>query len=686
MIDMENVYFDTENREQMFALDLVANTNSCFFLTGRAGTGKTTFLNGIKKCVGKQFITLAPTGIAAILAGGETIHSFFGLPLEVCSPGVVGHMNQTKILALLHADTIIIDEVSMLRCDIVDAVDRTMRLVLRNFKPFGGKQVIFVGDMFQLPPVVREGAEKDLLRDLYGTESFFFYKANAIKGINLVKIEFQKNYRQTDKEFIGILENVRMNRLTSRDIDELNTRVCYPEKSDMVITLTSLNKTADQINQQRLSKIDSELFTYEGVIDGKFDEKRLPVEKVLGLKVGAQVMFTRNDLYKRWVNGTIATVMKLAKDEISVRTESGLLCKVAQCVWESVEYEYDRDERRLKKEVTGTFTQFPLKLAWAITVHKSQGMTFDKMALNLSRVLFADGQLYVALSRVRSLDGLYLSGPINPFSVRTSQEILEYASEYNDERSINNEIECGKAVFALLRNHEYDEAACQYLALSVKKTYEGDFEEALRMAKSFLDTVICDDCVYGCVDEVPQTLSGLVGKDKELLVALFSLYSGDYEQALKCADNVVDGPWLQDMLFIKSRALARMERYVEADEVNAEIAESFDMDMPDMKALYMMAYINEMYIGDPGIQMMCTLVKERPKYIHGILTLRKLMKRKNMMLDASGNEEVSGLVGAFDSGMPLEDFCCELKRARSTAVSDYNDLVRKIKGYVTAGL
>ena len=678
---MENNYIDTENREQMYAFDLVANTNSCFFLTGRAGTGKTTFLHNVKKNVDKQFITLAPTGIAAILAGGETIHSFFGLPLEVCSPGTVGKMSQKKILALLHADTIIIDEVSMLRCDIVDAIDRTMRMVLRNFKPFGGKQVIFVGDMFQLPPVVREGAEKDLLRDLYGTGSFFFYKANAIKSINLVKIEFQKNYRQTDKEFIGILENVRMNRLTTKDIDELNTRVCCPEKSELVITLTSLNKTADQINQQRLFKIDSDLFTYEGAIDGKFDEKRMPVEKVLGLKVGAQVMFTRNDQNKKWVNGTIATVMKLSENEIVVRTESGLLCKVAQCVWESVEYEYDRDERKLKKEVTGTFTQYPLKLAWAITVHKSQGMTYDKMALNLSRVLFADGQLYVALSRVRSLNGLYLSGPINPLSVRTSSEILEYASGYNDERSISNEIESGKAVFGLLKNHEYDEAARQYLTLSAKKTSEGDLAEALRLAKSFLATVICDDCVYGCIDEVPRILSGLVGKDMDLLVALFSLYSGDYEQALRCANDVVDSPLLQDMLYIKSRALARMERYVEADEVNAEIAESFDMSVPEIKVLYMMAYINEMHIGDPGIQMMCRVVKERPKYIHGVMTLRMLMKRMGMLLNAP-DREASELVCAFDSDMSDNDFCCELKRARENDVSMYNNLVRQIRGLI----
>ena len=192
---MQNTQIDPQNHEQQLAYELVANTNSSFFLTGRAGTGKTTFLHNVQKLVGKQFITLAPTGVAAILAGGDTIHSFFGLPMEVCTPGTCGKMNEARILTLLHADTIIIDEVSMVRCDVMDAIDYTMRKALRNNMPFGGKQMIFVGDMFQLPPVVKQGPEKDLLKDLYHTDDFFFYKSDVIKRMRLVKIEFQKVYR-----------------------------------------------------------------------------------------------------------------------------------------------------------------------------------------------------------------------------------------------------------------------------------------------------------------------------------------------------------------------------------------------------------------------------------------------------------------------------------------------------------
>lgn len=275
MTDEKLIGLDTENREQMMAYELIANTNSSFFLTGRAGTGKTTFLQNVQKKVDKQFVVLAPTGLAAILAGGETIHSFFGLPMNVCIPGTCGKMSQTRILTLIHTDTIIIDEVSMVRCDIIYAIDYTLRTTLRNSQPFGGKQVIFVGDMFQLPPIVARKEEQDLMHDLYRTNDFFFYKADVIKRMRLVKIEFQKVYRQDDEQFLHILENVRLNKVTPMDLLHLNERVCQPTKEDgMVITLTSHNTSADLINERCLAEIDSKEFIYEGSLTGRFEEKR----------------------------------------------------------------------------------------------------------------------------------------------------------------------------------------------------------------------------------------------------------------------------------------------------------------------------------------------------------------------------------------------------------------------------
>ena len=528
---MEQTQIDKENKQQVLAYELIANTNSSFFLTGRAGTGKTTFLRKVQKLVDKQFITLAPTGVAAILAGGDTIHSFFGLPMDVCYPGTMGKMNEARIQTLLHTDTIIIDEVSMVRCDIIDAIDYTMRKTLRSSLPFGGKQVIFVGDMFQLPPVIARKEERELMHDLYQADDCFFYKANVIKRMRLVKIEFQKVYRQDDTQFLNILEDVRLNKVTPEDLMHLNRRVCQPTKEDgMVITLASRNSTADAINEKCLAEIDSEEYVYEGTVQGKFEEKRFPVEMTMRLKVGAQVMFTRNDQHKRWANGTLGKVTKLAKDEVQVTTNAGETYIVPNCSWDSVTYEYDKEAKKLKKEVTGTFTQYPLKLAWAITVHKSQGMTFEKMSLDLSKGMFAAGQLYVALSRVQSLEGLFLSKGIIPQYCHTNREVLSYANGYNDEQVINNEIESGKAVYQLLNHYNYDEAAKQYLLLVLKKAEGGDIKEAIQQAKRFLDTVICDENLFGCISEIPASLMEADHWAPKFLVALLSLYAGKYEQ------------------------------------------------------------------------------------------------------------------------------------------------------------
>ena len=678
---MENM-IDQENKQQLQAYDLIANTNSSFFLTGRAGTGKTTFLRKVQKMVNKQFITLAPTGVAAILAGGDTIHSFFGLPMDVCTTGTMGKMNEARILTLIHTDTIIIDEVSMVRCDIIDAIDYTMRKTLHSSLPFGGKQMIFVGDMFQLPPVIKQGAEHDLMYDLYHTEDFFFYKADVIKRMRMVKIEFQKVYRQEDEAFLRILENVRLNKTTSENLMHLNERVCQPTKEDgTVITLASLNKTADTINQKRLAEIESEEYTYEGTVTGKFEEKRFPVDFTLKLKVGAQVMFTRNDQFKRWVNGTIGTVSKLSKDEIQVTTDGGETYVVPNCSWESFSYEYDKETRKMKKELMGTFTQYPLRLAWAITVHKSQGMTFDKLYLDLSRGMFAAGQLYVALSRVRSLEGLYLSRPIIPQYAHTSREVLTYASSYNDEQVINSEIESGKAVYQLLAHHNYDEAAKQYLLLVQKKAEGGDIKEAMQQAKRFLDTVICDDDLFGCVNEVPAELKAADHWAPRFLVALLSLYAGEYEQALMFADCVLSQHQCQEALYVKSRCLAKLERYEEADAVNVQMGDVFDMSTPDCKVLYMIAMLNEMHIGDNGLNLMQELIKAKPKYNKGILSLRYLMKRKGLLL-VKTSDDPRELVDYFNSDIVDEEFAQKLTTAREKAPKAVEYLLRLIKKQV----
>lgn len=672
---------DQNNIEQQYAYELIANTNSCFFLTGRAGTGKTTFLRDVQREVGyKNFITLAPTGVAAILAGGETIHSFFGLPMEVCVPGTVGHMNQSHILSLVHANTIIIDEVSMVRADVMDAIDSTMRKYLRTYKPFGGKQMVFVGDMFQLPPVVKPGPEQQFLTDIYKSNNFFFYNSYAIKRIRMVKIEFQKVYRQEDERYIRILENVRMNRMTREDVALLNSRIIVPDREELAVTLTSLNREADKINNQRLSELPGEEHVYEGTVRGHFEEKRFPVEQKLILKVGAQVMFTRNEANKQWVNGTIGVVHKLEKEEIQVMTKDGVLCTVSKCDWDSVKYEYDAKEKKIAKEVLGTFTQYPLRLAWAITIHKSQGMTFDQLHFNLNNGLFASGQLYVALSRVKSLNGLYLTKRVSPKYANTSVEILKYAVDFNNQQDISREIESGKIAYNAIKNHNIDEAAGAYLDLVVKRVEAGDLREGIRMAKMFLDTVIDDEDFYGRLTVVPEGLHQNYHWTAQFLFALLSLYAQRFEESLKAIDRVLTIHDCYEAKYVKVRILTKLKRYGEADSLISHIAENFDMSTPDVKLLYLAGVFNELYTTDPGLHLLQKVVELSPDYDKGILALRTLMLRKGLRLSQS-DDNVEELIKAFDSDMENEQFVNLMNKRGKKKPEEIKGLRKKIKGY-----
>lgn len=675
----QEILIDTENREQQLAHDLIAHTNSSFFLTGRAGTGKTTFLHRVQQTVGKQFITLAPTGVAAILAGGETIHSFFGLPLETIEPGACGKMNEEKILALVHADTIIIDEVSMVRCDIVDAIDSTMRQVLRSTAPFGGKQMVFVGDMFQLPSVVRKGAETELMRDIYHTDTFYFFKAFALRRMRMVKIEFQKVYRQDDAVFRTILDHVRLNRVTPDDIARLNTRVATLKDDDTIITLVPTNRAADDINNRRLNALSGDEHVYDGTITGKFENKKFPVSQQLRLKVGAQVMFTRNDTHHRWANGTIATVSRLTDDDIDVTMSSGETYTVPCCTWDAVDYAYDHKVRKLKKNVTGSFTQYPLKLAWAITIHKSQGMTFDKLYLNISSAgIFAAGQLYVALSRVRTLGGLFLSRGIPPQYARTSREIIAYSSRYNDTKAITGEIESGKAVYDDLRSNDYDSAAQRYLTLVSNHAAKGNIKEAAVIAQRFFETVIDDRHLYGTIQRPSNDLLSSQHYVVRFLAAILCLYADDAVTALHLIDDVLEQRQDRNALYIKSRCLARLGRYDEADSVNAALGNDIDLAMPDAKSLYMIAVINELHTQDPGLLLMQKLLRAKPKYDHGIIVLRNLMKRKCISLTMPTGER-SDIEKAFNSDASDEDFAGMLTKTRRDVPKSAQALLRDIK-------
>ncbi|GEN73866.1 helix-turn-helix domain-containing protein [Chryseobacterium lathyri] len=420
--------------------DLIEHTNRSVFLTGKAGTGKTTFLNDFVKKTRKKYIVVAPTGIAAINAGGVTIHSMFGLPLRTFLPttdridgslanniaDLMPHFKyrKDKLKLLREVEVLIIDEVSMLRADVLDMMDFSLRFIRRNNQRFGGVQMLFIGDLYQLPPVVRD---EHILKMCY--QSPFFFDSLAIKDIPLLTIELTKVYRQSDEKFLDILNAIRDGDVANINFDELNKRYDpdFKAGTESYVYLCSHNKMADEINQEKLEEIDLTVKTYEAKLFGDFKENQFPNEQFLELKVGAQVMFIRNDITgeKKYFNGKLGEISALDDNEIKVVLNgSEREITVKREVWEQKKYFLDT-EKNIKEEVLGSFEQFPIKLAWAVTIHKSQGLTFDNVIIDAGKS-FTAGQVYVALSRCRTLEGIVLKSKITPEVIFKDNRILQF--------------------------------------------------------------------------------------------------------------------------------------------------------------------------------------------------------------------------------------------------------------------
>jgi len=419
------------------AREFALTTNRSIFLTGKAGTGKTTFLRKLQKETKKQMAIVAPTGVAAINAGGTTIHSMFQLPFSPFVPTPEARkalvekikMAGYKRKVIQELELLVIDEISMVRADVLDAVDTVLRHIrFRHNEPFGGVQLIFIGDMFQLSPVAIDD-EWRMLSRYY--QSPYFFHSRVIAEQKPVYIELNKIFRQTNTSFISILNEVRNNCLSQQGLQTLMSRYqphFVPDNSDTYITLTTHNYKADQINNLELAKIKSRTYKFEASIKGDFQEKSYPTEKVLELKVGAKVMFIRNDNEnpRRFYNGKIGTIEEITDEAIRIHCpEDKTDIEVGRFVWENIRYNTNEKTKQIEEEVTGTFTQFPLRLAWAITIHKSQGLTFDKAVIDAGDA-FASGQVYVALSRCRTLEGLVLKSRINPQSIENDRQIVEH--------------------------------------------------------------------------------------------------------------------------------------------------------------------------------------------------------------------------------------------------------------------
>lgn len=456
-IDLENSEFRRLHR-------LVEETSHSVFLTGKAGTGKSTFLRYIISNTAKKCVVLAPTGIAAVNVGGQTLHSFFHIPLQPVLPDdpdfatarLADRLNLTGRHKKLfkEVELIVIDEISMVRADVIDLIDR----ILRTFggdrrKPFGGKQLLLVGDIFQLEPVVTQ-EDKTILQHAYS--SFFFFNARVFAQFGLAAIELRKVYRQKEASFVDVLDRFRVGLPSHADIDAVNGRlvagntISPPSSDHIVMTLAARRDTVKRINDFHLERLEATEVVYTGEISGDFPASAYPTDLELHLKEGAQVIFLRNDTERRFVNGTLGIVTEATSDTLSVRLENGDEIKVEPVEWENVAYEYDTRSKRVSAHVKGIFRQFPLKAAWALTIHKSQGLTFDNIVIDLGRGgAFAGGQVYVALSRCTSLEGISMLTPVDARDVFVSPEVLRFSRSFNNLRDQEIALLKAKALRAL---------------------------------------------------------------------------------------------------------------------------------------------------------------------------------------------------------------------------------------------
>lgn len=452
------------SREMLAAWDFIENTGMSVFLTGKAGTGKTTLLRYVREHTAKTYVVTAPTGVAAINAGGVTLHSFFQLPLTPYVPGKQVKSNyrfsREKMRIIRALDLLVIDEVSMVRSDLLDAVDATLRRLRHSVEPFGGVQLLLIGDLQQLAPVVTS-RDEELLRGRYATP--YFFGSSALQRIRYVTVGLRHVFRQQNPEFVSLLNHVRDNRLTPDDRACLAS-LCHPgfdpDPNQGYIRLTTHNHQADSYNRQRLESLRSDEFTYEARVDRDFPETSYPTESSLTLKVGAQVMFIKNDsgMEARYYNGKLGRVTYLDKDTVRVQClDDDIEVNVEPAVWENTRYEVDEKSNTVEAKVDGTFSQLPLRLAWAITIHKSQGLTFDRAVIDAGRA-FAPGQVYVALSRCRTLEGLVLATPLHGAMLSGDPAVLQYIS--------------GQTSAALRSMEELPAVRSQYRSLLLRELFD----------------------------------------------------------------------------------------------------------------------------------------------------------------------------------------------------------------------
>ena len=628
-------HIDLDNPEFQDAWSVIQKTHRSVFLTGKAGTGKSTFLKYICANTKKEHVVLAPTGIAAVNVGGQTMHSFFKIPFKPMLPDDPDYANparmrkmlrytKEKIKLIQRLELIIIDEISMVRADIIDFVDRVLRVYSGNMRePFGGKQLLLVGDIFQLEPVVTHDT-RDILRRYY--KNFFFFNARAFEQLNLVSVELRKIYRQSDNDFIALLDRVRVNRASATDIARLNQR-CNPDYQEVndhfAITLATRRDTVDSINDEHMKALQTPEYVYEGAIEGDFPDNSLPTAYRLVLKEGAQVIFIRNDKEGRWYNGTIAKVTRLSENSVYVALEGGEEMRIEPEVWENMQYTYNEKEKKVEEKVLGSFAQIPLKPAWALTVHRSQGLTFNNVVIDFAGGAFTGGQTYVALSRCTSLEGITLLKPLSDRDIIVNMAVVDFSRQFNNRQIIDEAMEHERANQLYRRAiHAFDnqefESCVDYFTQAVKiKDYLQNpvvkrmISKKLNSFKKHIRTI--------------ERLKQVIDNQKKTLQGLALEYASLGDQALEIGDSGVVGegstPYQRrDDIAIRSalanynKALRIMPDCIQAmigkarllmsldqlESAEVELMHAITVDKDNFLALLTMAELREIQKDIPG--------------------------------------------------------------------------------------
>ncbi|WP_160068559.1 helix-turn-helix domain-containing protein [Sphingobacterium bovisgrunnientis] len=637
-IDANNLIFKK-------AVAFVNQTNQNLFLTGKAGTGKTTFLKYIRENCYKKMAITAPTGVAAMNAGGTTLHALFWLPFGVFVEDYElkwdeqdnNIYNKNRLFStikltkqrraiLQELEMLVIDEVSMVRADTLDAIDVILKSVRRDMRPFGGVQVLFIGDLYQLPPVVRD-QEWQILRNHY--TSPFFFNAKVLRATPMIKLELQHIYRQSDDKFISVLNNIRNNECDQQDLEELNAHYkeeFVPEKNEQYITLTSHNRLADQINQEELAKLSGKMHNVKAVVKDDFQQGAYPTEETLTLKLGAQVMFIKNDTGedRKYFNGKIGVVkeLNLDKHQVLVGFKDGSEDVVVRReTWENIKYKYNKGEDKIEEEVLGTFSQFPLRLAWAITIHKSQGLTFEKAIIDAG-TSFAAGQVYVALSRLTGLEGLVLRSKIAPHAIRTDFQVVDFMKQ-------------------LVKEDEVDE-----ILKNSQRAYLGQI-----LLQSFRWTSLTE-----AVSELQESLKDRNIDNKEGVVSFFYLL----EQSIKTQEKVAHKFMQQLHVMLSDKAALDYHKICE------RTTSAVNWFLPKMEEELLKA--TEKHIED------WTIRKRTKKYIQEVKALLLDFKRKYEVL-----KHCLTIAEALTKEQVLDDLPLQINVVKDESVKVADDDVNEEK-------